>query len=139
MTQIFETVEIHAPPEAVWALAGDPGRIGEWVPALASSVTVGGYRSCTTKEGANIVERILDHSDEERYYIYEIELSQLPLRSYLSWLAVEGHGDHSHVSWEAEFEANSPDLEPELARQFSEIYREGLATLRDRIEVSAAA
>ncbi len=139
MAQILEGVEIHAPAEQVWALVGDPGRIGEWVPALAGSTLHDDYRACTTQEGAKIVERILDHSDEEHYYIYEIASSPLPLRLYRSWLSVQGHGDHSHVSWEAEFEAESPDLEPEPAGKFGEIYREGLAALRDRLEVAAAA
>jgi len=139
MAQILETVEIHAPAEQVWALVGDPGRIGEWVPALAGSTLHDDYRACATQEGAKIVERILDHSDEEHYYIYEIASSPLPLRLYRSWLLVQGHGDHSHVSWEAEFEAESPDLEPELTAKFSEIYREGLETLRHRVEVAAAA
>ncbi len=139
MAQILEGVEIHAPAEEVWALAGDPGRIGEWVPALAGSTVQDDYRACTTQEGAKIVERILDHSDEGHYYVYEIASSPLPLRSYRSWLAVDGHGDHSHVTWGAEFEAESADLEPELAARFSGIYREGLETLRHRVEVAAAA
>ncbi len=139
MTQVRETIEIHASPEDVWALAGDPGRIGEWVPALAGSTMENGYRACTTRDGAEIVERVLEHSEEEHYYIYEITNSPLPLRSYRSRLAVHGHADHSHVTWEAEFDAESPDLEPELATRFGQIYREGLATLRERLEVPRAA
>lgn len=139
MTQVHETIEIHASPDDVWALAGDPGRIGEWVPALAGSTIENGYRACTTQDGAEIVERVLEHSDEGHYYIYEITNSPLPLRSYRSRLAVDGHGDHSHVSWEAEFDAASPDLAPELATSFSQIYRDGLATLRERLEVAEAA
>ncbi len=139
MTQVLETIEIHASPEDVWALAGDPGRIGEWVPALTGSSMENDYRACTTADGAEIVERLLEHSEEGHYYVYEITSSPLPLRSYRSQLAVDDHGDHSHVIWEAQFEAESPELEPELARKFSEIYREGLATLRERLEVAEAA
>lgn len=139
MGQVRETIEIDASPEDVWALAGDPGRIGDWVPALAGSTLESEYRSCTTQEGAEIVERVLEHSDEGRYYVYEIAESQLPLRSYRSRLAVHGHGDHSHVNWEAEFEAESPDVEPELAQEFGQIYRDGLASLRERLEVAGAA
>jgi hypothetical protein len=134
MGQVRETIEISASPEDVWALAGDPGRIGDWVPSLAESRLEDDHRACTTQEGGEIAERILERSDEGRYYVYEITDSPLPLRSYRSRLAVHGHGDHSHVNWEAEFEAESPDLEPDLAGNFSQIYREGLATLRDRLE-----
>jgi mxaD protein len=139
MAQVLETVEINAPPDEVWAIVGDPGRIGEWVPALADSTLEDDYRSCTMQDGAEIVERIVERSDEERYYIYEIASSPLPLKSYRSWLAVQGHGDHSHVVWEAQFQAESADQEPDLVAAFERIYREGLITLRDHIEVAAAA
>lgn len=139
MAQVLETVEINAPPEEVWAVVGDPGRIGEWVPALADSTLESDYRSCTMQDGAEIVERIVERSDEQRYYVYEITKSPLPLRSYSSQLAVHGHGEHSHVTWEAQFEAESADLEPDLVGAFERIYREGLITLRDHIEVATAA
>lgn len=139
MAQVLETVEINAPPEEVWAVVGNPGRIGDWVPALADSTLENGYRSCTMQDGAEIVERIVERSDEQRYYVYEITKSPLPLRSYSSRLAVHGHGDHSHVTWEAQFEAESADLEPDLIGAFERIYREGLITLRDHVEFAAAA
>lgn len=47
---------------------------------------------------------------------------------------MQGRGDHTHVSWEARFEADAPELEPELAEAFGGIYREGLESLRDRLE-----
>jgi hypothetical protein len=59
------------------------------------------------------------------------------LRSHTSRLSVHGHGDHSHVNWVAQFEADSPELEPELAQEFGRIYREGLTSLRGRVEVDA--
>lgn len=65
--------------------------------------------------------------------------SPLPLRSYRSALAVHGHGDHSHVTWEAQFEALEEGQEPELEAMFSGIYREGLASLRERVEGAAVA
>lgn len=138
MGRVRETIEIDAAPEDVWALAGDPGRIGEWVPALAGSTVEDDYRACTTQDGGEMLERVLEHSDENRYYVYEIASSPLPLQTYRSRLAVHGHHDHSHVDWEAEFEAQSPELEPELAGNFSQIYRDGLATLRDRLEAAPA-
>ena len=138
MGLVNETIEIRALPEDVWAVAGDPGRIGEWVPALAGSIPVDEGRACTLQDGAEILERVLEHSDDGRYYVSEITSSPLPLRSHTSRLSVHGHGNHSHVNWVAQFEAESPDLEPELVQQFGRIYREGLATLRERVEVDAS-
>lgn len=81
--------------------------------------------------GAELKERILEHSDEQRSYSYEIVEAPMPVRSYRSRLSVRGHGDHSHVEWEAEFE-------PELVEAFSRTYREGLENLRQRFEAAAA-
>jgi hypothetical protein len=139
MTHVHETIEIHAAPGDIWAVAGDPARIGEWVPALAGATVEGDRRSCTTGDGATIEERILERSDEERYYTYEITAAPFPVSSYRSTVSVHGHGDHSHVSWEAEFEPQSPEAGPELATAFGEIYRQGLESLRERLEAASAA
>ncbi|MGI9021414.1 MAG: SRPBCC family protein [Solirubrobacterales bacterium] len=37
MPEVREEIEIEAPPEAVWDLAMDPDRLGEWVSAHTSS------------------------------------------------------------------------------------------------------
>jgi hypothetical protein len=136
---ISETITMHGSPEAVWAIAGDPGAIGEWVPALAESSYSGHERVCTTGDGAEIRERVLAHSDADRSYTYEIVTSPMPLRSYRSTLTVHGHDGHSHVTWEAELVALEEAQEPELQAMFSQLYREGLATLRDRVEAVAVA
>lgn len=136
---VSETISVHASPDAVWAIVGDPGAIGDWLPALAESSFADGERVCTAGDGAEIRERILAHSDADRSYTYEIVTSPMPLRSYRSTLAVHGHDDHSHVSWEAEFEALEEDQEPELEAMFSGLYREGLLALRDRVAGAAVA
>lgn len=132
MAEIRKSITIDAPASDVWSLVGDPARIGEWVPALASSSAEHDKRWCAMQDGAEIVERILDHSDEKRYYIYEITSSPLPLKHHRSMLIVHGHDGHSHVVWEAQFEGESADVEPSLIDAFDRIYSEGLATLRDR-------
>lgn len=104
MAQVRESIEIDAPPDAVWALVGDSDRIGEWVPFLAGSSAENGERSCTTADGAEIRERALDRSDEGLYYTHEITSSPFPVRSYVSRLSVHGHDGHTHVDWATEFE-----------------------------------
>lgn len=127
MTKVIsEAITVHGSPEAVWAVAGEPGVIGAWLPALAESSFNDGERVCTTGDGAEIRERIVEHSDAALSYTYEIVTSPMPRRSYRSTLSVDGHGDHSHVTWEAKFEA-----------MFSGLSREGLASLGDRFEGAA--
>ena len=135
---ISESITVHGTPEAVWAIAGDPGAIGEWLPALSESTYSNGERVCLTGDGAEIRERIVEHSDKEQSYTYEIVTSPLPLRSYRSTLAVHGHDDHSHVTWEAQFAALEEGQEPELEAMFSGLYRAGLESLRDQVEGTAA-
>jgi hypothetical protein len=139
MALVNETIEIRALPEDVWALAGDPGRIGEWEPALAGSTPIDEGRACILQDGAEILESVLAHSDEGRYYVSEITSSPLPLRSHTSRPSVHGHGGPAHVNWVAQFEADSPHLEPQLVQELGHMYRDGLATLRDRLEVDASA
>ena len=134
MAQVHEEITIDAPPDEVWALAGDPGRISEWLPLIAESSAEGDQRLCTTQTGDRLVERILERSDEDRRYSYEVVDSPMPLRSYRSELGVEGHDGHTHVTWVAEFEPASAEAEEELRSTFAQVYREGLESLRDAVE-----
>lgn len=134
MAQVHETVVIDAPADEVWKLAGDPARIHEWVPILADAQAENGERSCTTQDGQQVGERVLEHSDEERFYTYEIVESPFPLRSYVSGISVGGHDGHAHVDWYADFEGETPEAETELVAAFTQLYRDGLDTLRARFE-----
>lgn len=85
MPRIEQTIMIDAPSEEVWRLAGDPGRIGEWLPALSGTSVDGDQRTCTTADGGTLRERVIEHSDAERYYTYEIVEAPLPVSSYQRW------------------------------------------------------
>ena len=139
MPHIHEEIEIQASPDEIWPVAGNPGRIADWVPALSSSHAEGSARECTMVNGAELKERILEHSDAQRSYSYEIVEAPVPLRSYRSRLSVHGHDGHTHVVWEAEFEPGEPEQEAELIETFKRTYREGLESLRERFEAGSAA
>jgi uncharacterized protein YndB with AHSA1/START domain len=134
MARIRETIQIAADPDRVWDVAGDPGRIADWLPLLSSSRVDGDARECTMKDGGELRERILEHSDEDHVYSYEILEGPMPIRSYRSRFSVEGHDGHSHVDWEAEFEPERPEQEAELVEMLTKTYREGLESLRGRLE-----
>ncbi len=136
MPQINESITINADPGRVWAVAGDPATISEWLPAIASSSVDGERRSCRTVDGADLHERIVEQSDEGRFYVYEITDSPMPISAYRSRLAVSGHGDHSHVTWAAELEPAEGGDAAELEATFSQIYRDGLESVRSRVEGS---
>lgn len=134
MTTIEKTITINAAPEDVWALAGDPARIGEWVPALAEATLDGDDRTCVTGDGGTVRERILERDDDERFYVYEILEAPMPVSSYRSRLGVHGHGDHSHVVWAAEFEVAETAPPAEVAAAFEQLYADGLESLRAQLE-----
>jgi uncharacterized protein YndB with AHSA1/START domain len=137
MPQIRESITIEADPDRVWAVAGDPATISEWLPAIATSSLQGDERSCTTVDGAALKERVLERNDAEHYYVYEITDAPMPVASYRSRLSVDGHDGHSHVGWTADFEAADDAAAPELEQTFTQIYREGLESLRARVEGSS--
>lgn len=139
MTHIHEEIEIHAAPGEIWAVAGHPGRIADWLPVLTSSHAEGSARECTMVNGAELKERILEHSDEQRFYSYEILEAPMPVRSYRSRLSVHGHDGDSHVQWHAEFEPEDAEQEAELVEMFTQTYRDGLESLRERFEAVPAA
>lgn len=139
MAHVHEEIEINASPDEIWPLAGDPGRIADWLPALSSSRAEGSARECTMVNGAELKERILEHSDEQRSYSYEIVEAPVPLRCYTSRLSVHGHDGHTHVVWDADFEPEDAEQEGELVEMFTQTYREGLESLRERFEPGSAA
>ncbi len=139
MARVSESIMIEADPDEVWELAGDPARIAEWVPSLASATADGDQRTCTLDDGGELVERIVQRSEEDRFYEYEIVDAPLPLRSYRSRLTIEGHDGHAHVDWVAEFEPQRPEQEGELTAAFGATYRSGLEGLRARLEVGEQA
>ncbi len=139
MGQVVEETTINAGPDEVWALAGDPGRIAEWLPALKNSRLEGETRRCALEAGGELEERILEHSDDDRYYVYEITDGPMPLNNYRSRFALEGHEGHTHVVWTAEFQPQEAEQDGELEATFREIHRQGLETLREQAERSTAA
>jgi hypothetical protein len=139
MAIVHETIQIEADPRRVWDLAGDPGRIAEWVPALASSSAEGDERRCALADGGELVERIVERSEADRFYEYEIVDAPIPLRSYRSRLTVHGHDGHAHVDWIAEFEPQQAGQEEQLAEMFAATYRSGLEQLRAQLEAGATA
>lgn len=139
MPEFQETIDIEAPADAVWDVAGRPGRIADWLPALTTSELTGSERHCTLTNGAELEEKIIEHSDDERRYTYEIVSGPMPLASYRSTFAVDGADGRSRIEWGAEFETEQPEQADEVADMMRQTYREGLESLRDRVEQRSAA
>jgi Polyketide cyclase / dehydrase and lipid transport len=130
MLRVFRTIEIQAPADEVWRLAGRLEGIADFHPEIAAARVHGGYRRCTLVGGTEVLERIVDHSVVHRFYTVELD------GSYRTCLAVRGHGDHTHVDWDVELAA---DAGCELARAVDEAAGRALETLRAQLETRVAA
>ncbi|WP_369253118.1 SRPBCC family protein [Geodermatophilus amargosae] len=132
---VTETVVVAADPDTVWAVAGDAGAIAGWVPALESSRMEGDVRHGTfAGGGGDATERIVEHDDAARTYVYEYLTGPLALEEYRSRLSVREHAEGAEVVWASDFAAGSPEEEGQLAEAISGIYRGALAELKGRLE-----
>ncbi|MGH3103392.1 MAG: SRPBCC family protein [Gaiellaceae bacterium] len=139
MARIFQTIEIQAPADDVWRLAGRPDCIAEFHPDVAASRLDGDYRTCELLDGTRIVEHIVDRSIVHRFYTYELTESASPIRWYRGCLAVRGHGDHSHVDWDLEIQSEPQEDTCLLARGIADACGQALGLLRERLETKLAA
>ena len=132
---VTETAVLAAEPAAVWRVVGDAGAIAGWCPAIESSRLEGDVRHATfAGGGGDATERIVEHDDAGRAYVYEYLSGPLALERYRSRIAVRDHADGAQVVWDADFAAAAPDEEPALAEAISGIYRSALAELKEQVE-----
>lgn len=127
---VTESIVIPASPEAVWRIGGDAANVADWIPAIEKSHLTADVRTVTfAGSGGDATERIVEHDDAGRFYVYEYLSGPLPLTFYRSRFEVGEHAEGATVVWSAEFGAGSPEEEAGLAEAISGIYRSGLETL----------
>jgi uncharacterized protein YndB with AHSA1/START domain len=99
--EVSQSVEVKAPPEQVWALIGGFCSIAKWHPVVKkcseSKQNGAAMRKLTTADGAVLVEKRVQYSDEGMSYTYTIVDSPLPVTGYTSTLAVMGMGEGSMI------------------------------------------
>ncbi|PXW30919.1 UNVERIFIED_CONTAM: carbon monoxide dehydrogenase subunit G [Williamsia faeni] len=134
MTRVREEIAIAAPPASVWSVMGSPASLAQWHPGIDSSSESNGSRRCTMVGGGEVTELIVEHSDEDRYYVYAVEGNQFGMVDYQSRIQVEGAGEGSRVVWSGEFEAARPNTAGRLVEAIASSYRAGLESLRDKVE-----
>lgn len=84
-------LRIAASAEDLWAVVGDPARLTEWFPGVASCTVEGDERVVTTDAGLSMPERLLTVDRLQRRFQYRITA---PLfREHLSTIDVHDLGD----------------------------------------------
>lgn len=151
--KVTETVEIAAPPDAVWARVGHFGDMS-WHPAVAATEAtqgdeVGSIRvlSLGAPDGPTITEELYKYDAVKMTYSYrinEVDVSVLPVTNYSSHIAVKpGAEGGSTVEWRGAFYRGFPnnDPPPELndeaaVKAVTDIYRTGLDALKRDVEAT---
>jgi mxaD protein len=109
--RVEKTIVIDAPPEAVWAIAGDFVGLPRWYPPIESSKLVlgqnnevGCIRELTRRNGTKVEEKLLDYNPWERSLTYTYAEGQPLSSDYFATLTVkDAGGGKSLVEWKARF------------------------------------
>ena len=133
MANDFEVgVNVAVPPDAAWALAGDPARVGEWFGPVVACEVSGDVRRATMGNGAVLVEKLIDRDEAARSYSYTVIEGIPGLTSHRATVRVEEAPGGSRVLWRqtATSALEGYDIEARLGTVMSA----GLDNLRDRLE-----
>ena len=124
------SIDIDAPPDAVWAVVGDPVGIPRWYATYVACEVDGDVRRLRRADGGQLVERILERDEPGRSYAYEIT-SGVPLTGHLASFEVRPEGGGSRVIWRTRGE---PEDGSDLAARLAPRQLEALAALKELIE-----
>ena len=120
------SIDIDASADAVWALVGDFGGIGGWMPGIESCRVEGDDRILDTM-GMTITERLVARDDAARALTYSIK-DGAPVETHQAVITVTPVGDTSHVTWDVEA---TPD---EMADLMTTIYQQSLDAVKAHVE-----
>jgi hypothetical protein len=148
---LLHTIKINAPPDVVWAVAGDFGGIERWSPGVESSRLVLRTRNETgairllrrRSNGTQVTEKLLDYDPLNRRMAYTYVDGVVGASDYYSVLTVKDAGDGtSIVEWRGTFKRIAYWTDTPPAGQddkasydfLDNAYRTGLANLKKVIE-----
>jgi len=101
------------PPDAVWAVVGDPART-DWVPGVESCEFAGGVRRFRLAEAGQLAERILLRDPGQRRLEYAVIESSPSLESHFAAIQIDSHASGALLRWETRVEPQA--VEPFIRR-----------------------
>jgi uncharacterized membrane protein len=119
-------VDIDKSADDVWALVGDFGGIGGWMPGIESCRVEGENRILDTM-GMTITETLRSKDDAARAITYSV-VDGAPVESHQATVTVTPHGDSCHVTWDVDA---MPD---EMADLMATVYQGSLDALKAHVE-----
>ncbi len=148
--QISESIVIDAPPDAVWAVAGDFARLDRWYPmvdasrlVLGRNREVGAIREIRRLNGTKVEEKLIDYDPWNHRMTYTYA-EGMPLTSdYFATMEIrDGGAGKSLVQWNARFkrlaywteQAPPGQEDATLIKLLSNAYKAGLQNLKKVVE-----
>jgi hypothetical protein len=121
--------------DKVWAAVGDFCGIAQWHPAVAKCVQSekdgATYRTLTLKDGAQLLEKLINFDKAAMTYSYTIEEGPLPVANYKSTLSVKPKDKGSAILWTGTFDAKgAPDAD--AVKTITGIYEAGATALQTK-------
>jgi mxaD protein len=145
-----QSIRINAPPEAVWAVAGDFNGQSRWLPlverseiVVGSNNQIGAIRLVTRRNGTKVTERLLDYDPYGMRLAYTYVDGAVMASDYFPLLTVKAGGDGtSIVEWSARFKRLDYWMDPppegqddkSLTDRYNGLYRAGLESLKRVVE-----
>jgi len=126
MGQGQAAIDIARPADEVWAVAGDFGGIGGWMPGL-DSCRVEGDDRILGMLGMEITEHLVRRADTARSLPYAITAG-VPIEHHEATVTVTGEGGGSRVTWDVEA------LPDEMVDLMVGLYQQALEALKTHVE-----
>lgn len=112
MLHFERSLQIDAPPEAVWAVLGRFMHIDEFAPEVTSvdaltqsADSVGSQRRCHFKNGNSVVEEVITWNPNKGYRVRMSEMGAMPLHAAESEISIEPTGTGgSNVVWSMDYQ-----------------------------------
>jgi ribosome-associated toxin RatA of RatAB toxin-antitoxin module len=146
MARSYYSTVLQQPAERVWAIVRDFNSYSVWIPdATVSQIeggksgdTVGAIRDVRVGD-RRIRQRLLSHSDRERFISYEFcDPIPYPVRNYEATIRVTPvtDGDHAFVEWWASFDCAADDLD-HWTTFYAQSFATWLGSLRAHLDHNA--
>jgi carbon monoxide dehydrogenase subunit G len=119
-------IDIDKSADDVWAVIGDFGGIGDWMPGI-DSCRVEGDDRILEMMGMEITERLVSKDDAGRVLTYSITKGA-PVETHQGVITVTPTGSTTHVTWDVDA---TPD---EMTEVMTTIYQQSLEALKKHVE-----
>lgn len=141
-----QTIHIKAPPEAVWAYAGDFGGIARWFTATQASRLVlktkneeGAIRELLRGNGTKVREKLVEYDSTNMRMTYTYVDGQVLAKDYFATMELKDAGNgETDVIWTGRFkrldDAPAEQDDAALVALYTGIYKRGLDALKAKVE-----